>query len=233
VLVHCGASDAVAGIGFVVIAVCALEDTINRQSQYVITVANSVMEGIMLATGLLRAYLIGISSYERYVALCDPFNYETNRTVQNIGRFFVSCWVGCLAVITILQIVFFGGTEQCFVLSRDKVRPAAETLIAFFLYFIPTVVTMFCLGKVGLELRRMSQRAVQPARDDLVKTASKYVLFTSILFYFSYAITIVTVLIKHYSQLTFEQRQTGIHVLYIYLSLYGIFICLSTYTLFI
>ncbi|KAF6026014.1 hypothetical protein EB796_015673 [Bugula neritina] len=82
VLVHGGVSDVVAGIGFVVIAVCALEDTINRQSLHIISIANSVMEGILLATGLLRANLIGISSYERYVSLCDSFNYETHKVFK-------------------------------------------------------------------------------------------------------------------------------------------------------
>ncbi|KAF6033482.1 hypothetical protein EB796_008214 [Bugula neritina] len=82
---------------------------------------------------------------------------------------------------------------------------------------------MVCLSKVGLELRRMSRRAMQPARDDLVKTASKYVLFTSILFYSSYVTGNIAILIKQYSKLTEEQKEAGISVFYIYQSLYGIF----------
>jgi len=89
VLMNCGASDAVASTVFAFITTCALEDTINRQSQHVISIANSAMEVIILAASMLRTYLIGISSYERYISLCDPFNYETNKVVQNIGSFFV------------------------------------------------------------------------------------------------------------------------------------------------
>jgi len=224
VLMNCGASDAVASTVFAFITItCALEDTINRQSQHVISIANSAMAVIMLAASMLRTYVIGISSYERYISLCDPFNYETNKIVQNIGSFFAGCWVGCPVVMIILEIAFFKGTDQCFTSSGSGVQSAIETVIAFFLYFIPGVITIVCLFKVGLELRRMSRRAALPAGDDAVKTASEYVLFTSILFYFSYAIATIAILVKKYSNLTADQKEIGISVLNTYESLYNIF----------
>ncbi|KAF6027388.1 hypothetical protein EB796_014288 [Bugula neritina] len=221
---NCGASDAAASIVFAFISLtCDLEDVINGQSQRVISIANSAMASIIVAAALLRAYVIGISSYERYVSLCDPFNYETNKVVQNIGSFFASCWVGCPVVMTILEIAFFRGTDQCFTASGSGVQSAIKTVTVFFLYFIPGVITVVCLFNVGLELRRMSRRAALPAGDDAVKTASQYVLFTSILFYFSYAIATIAILVKKYSNLTTDQKEIGISVLNTYESLYNIF----------
>jgi len=69
----------------------------------------------------------------------------------------------------------------------------------------------------------MSRRAALPAGDDAVKTASQYVLFTSILFYFSYILATIVLLVSQDSKLTVEQKYIGIGIFYIYQSLYNIF----------
>jgi len=94
--------------------------------------------------------------------------------------------------------------------------------IQIILLGVPAVVTIVTLGKVGVELKRMSHRAIQTAEDEELKKAGKYVLLTSILFYLSFFPTIISIGARKLGELPEEKTKLIDLSAFIVQGLYGV-----------
>jgi len=73
-----------------------------------------------------------------------------------------------------------------------------------------------------VELKRMSRRAIQPAEDEELKKAGKYVLLTSILFYLSFFTTIISMGVRKLGELPEEKTKLNDLSAFIVQGLYGV-----------
>jgi len=169
----------------------------------------------------LRNSVLALASYERYVAICTPFKYVNNKVVQHLAVGYIFIWIVSFVISAIMKSVAFG--KYC-VDDLVLTFPTLSTLtiaVQIMLLSAPAVVTIVTLGKVGVELKQMSRRAVQPAEHEELKKAAKYVLLTSILFYLSFFLTLAGIGARKLAKLSDEKAKL-LHIsAFIFQGLYG------------
>ena len=135
-----------------------------------------------------RYYQLTIACLDRYYAVCKPFDYNTSRLINNIGKLSALSWIITIS-IPIVKVSLTAG-EACLgeFSVYDISIPAANSwfdILASIFVAVPSLVTTVLLIKVSRELKRMSQRGNMTSEDREVKSATKYVIGTCILFYCS------------------------------------------------
>jgi len=195
-LMSISSSDILASLMFILQVDCSLKHFILKQEEIF---SQGFLIGIMIPsimTMILRNSVLALASYERYVAICTPFKYATNKVVQHLAVGYIIIWVASLVISVIIN--FIDIIQYC-IYDLGLTQPKQSLLVSviqFPLFGVPAVITVVTLGKVGVELKRMSRRAIQPAEDEELKKAGKYVLLTSILFYLSFFPTLAGMVVR-------------------------------------
>jgi len=220
-LMNIGCSDIFASLMLNLQMDCPLKHFILDQQEDVLRM---FLLGIAIPTFisvLSRNSVLALASYKRYVAICTPFKYATNKFVQHLAVGYSVTWVASLVISVIIKSLYF--EHFCvndFGLTFSNQTPLA-TAVQLPLFGIPAVVTIVTLGKVGVELKRMSRRAVQPAEDEELKKAGNYVLLTSILFYLTFFPPIIAMIAKKLDKLSEDKTKLIDASAFIVQGLYG------------
>jgi len=192
-LMNIGSSDVFASLIFIVHMECSLKNLILKHDEELL---NYLLVGLAVPHVMsmsLRLSVLALANYELYVAICTPFKYEINKIVQRLAVGYVFIWIVSFVTSVIIKSFNFG--QLCITnlgLTYSNPSPLATAAQIPFL-IIPAVITIVTLSKVGVELKRMSRRAIQPAEDEELKKAGKYVLVTSILFYLTFFPPIIAI----------------------------------------
>jgi len=206
-LVNIGTSDIFASLMFILQVDCSLKLSILEHEE---EISKILLVGIAIPYMMsltLRNSVLALASYERYVAICTPFKYVTNKVVYHLAVGYIFIWVVSFVISAIMKSLAFGKYCVDDLVLTFPTLSTLTTAIQMIFLTIPAVVTIVTLGKVGVELKRMSRRAVQPAEDEELKKAGKYVLLTSILFYLSFFPTLAGIGARQLAKLPEEKAK--------------------------
>ena len=137
---------------------------------------------------MCRYYQLTLACLDRYYAVCKPFDYNTSRFINNIGKLSAISWI--ITILIPIVKVSLTADEAClgefntYTISMSTTNGWFD-IFASFVITIPSLVAAVLLIKVSLELKRMSQRGNMTSEDREVKSATKYVIGTCIMFYCS------------------------------------------------
>jgi len=185
-LMNIGSSDIFASVMLIVQMDCSLKHFALKQGPAGSKVFLLLVSIPTFISVTIRNSVLALASYERYVAICTPFRYATNKLVQHLAVGYTIIWSVSFVLSVIIKALYF--EQICvddFGLTLSNKSPIA-TAIKLPLFGVPAVITIGTLAKVGVELKQMSRRAAQPVEDEALMKAGKYVLLTSILFYLSF-----------------------------------------------
>lgn len=123
-----------------------------------------------------RYFLMGLACLERFYAVCKPHNYGDNIFVNNIGKCAVAVWLFCLAAMSSKHVVIVL-TEQCIEdIFGNFVLFSATTML---MTTLPIICIVALLIKQWLEIGNMADTAVTEKHYQELRTASKYVTYSS------------------------------------------------------
>ena len=137
-----------------------------------------------LITGLLRYTIVATASYDRYIAICKPFEYSANRLLANTTISLLTVYLTYLTVnapFTALQVC--GSFALKNPLVADRLRWGQLGIYSLLpSVSIPVIITTLCL--VVRELRKMKRQrdAYGPIPDLLVIKTTRVVLVTVVVF---------------------------------------------------
>ena len=139
------------------------------------------------STAQSRYLLLLLASLDRFYAVCKPFKYGTSTVVNNLGKaslvmFIVSVVIPVVKLLAMPESLCLSNETGPVLFNDSTKNKALLSVISFSLMLLPAVATAILLGNVGWELKKMKKRA-GGIEDQELKTASKYVVGTCIMFY--------------------------------------------------
>ena len=137
---------------------------------------------------MCRYYQLTLACLDRYYAVCKPFDYNTSRLINNIGKLSAISWIITIS-IQIAKVSFIAD-EACLGEFSTYITSISTTngwfgIFTTCLTTAPWLATFVLLIKVSRELKRMFQRGNMTSEDREVKSAANYVIGTCIMFYCS------------------------------------------------
>ena len=137
---------------------------------------------------MCRYFQLTLACFDRYYAVYKPFDYNTSRLINNIGKLSALSWI----ITTSIPIVKVSLTvdEAClgefstYEISISTPNGWFDIFTSCFIA-VPSLVTAVLLIKVSRELKRMSARGNMTSEDREVKSATRYVIGTCVMFYCS------------------------------------------------
>ncbi|KAF6030930.1 hypothetical protein EB796_010762 [Bugula neritina] len=185
ILIHIGVSDIVTSISYILTFNCEFTKFIFTRTE---DIARNIILGVTTFTislATIRSYILTLANYERYTAICSPFSYNTNKIVKHMEWCFIATWMIIPAIYTVLQVST--SHRPCLNdFGTVLLQPSIPRAIVIACLITPSIlVTATCLGKFGLELKKMNKRFSQPITDPYLRKAGTYVLVTSFMFYLS------------------------------------------------
>ena len=160
-------------------------------------IASGVILLAMDTTSLSRYFQLTLASLDRFYAVCRPFDYNDSKLLKNIGKLFLLSWI----VILSLGIAnIFVSSDMCFSKVGPFLGKQGDTnymqVVLVFAIVIPSVATAVLLGKAMNELRAMKKRRNMSEEDREVRSATKYIIVSCILFYSTVVLTFTFVVIN-------------------------------------
>ena len=150
-------------------------------------------------SSLCRYFQLTLASLDRYYAVCRPFEYSNSRLLNNVGKLSILGWA-VNSLPSILQVVATP-SAICFGPLGPFMKVTKYTV--FFLLWgalnmlLPSIATAIFLTKTIRELKRMQKRSTSMTDDDKeVRSATKYIIVTSVLFYSTVIPLVLLVLMK-------------------------------------
>ena len=148
-----------------------------------VVLCSLIIIGVESST-LSRYFQLTLASFDRYYALCRPFEYKNSRLLNNVGKVSFLAWtinvlLSILKVAISSSYIVFGDFGPF--VTEHKYSPyfaGAAALGAL----LPSIATAIFLMKSLRELRQMRNRSLTD-EDKEVKNATKYIIVTCILFY--------------------------------------------------
>ena len=137
---------------------------------------------------MCRYYQLTIACVDRYYAVCKPFDYNTSSLTNNAGKLSALSWIITI-IIPIVKVCLTVdkaclGEFSTYEVPTSTLARWIETVSSLFV-LIPSILTAVLLIKIARELKRMSQRSNMRSEDKELRSATKYVIGTSIMFYCS------------------------------------------------
>ena len=140
----------------------------------------------MQSSGLYRYLQITLASLDRYYAVCKPFDYANSKVINNIGKLSIVGWVVNISFITFK--VLYTAHEACigefgmYIISEQSTSRYLDMVHSVNMV-VQLMLTTILLGMVVRELNRMLQRGRMTREDKEVRSATKYIIGTAIMFY--------------------------------------------------
>jgi len=145
-----------------------------------------------------------VSSIEKYIGVCHPYRYGTHFFIKNIKSmtvvFFFLGFLNFFASNIMLPKLEFCWTPIAIQsVSREMGYSVVYMLYALALRAL-SFITSFFLVKVWKELKLMSQRNLP--EDELVISASKYIIWSYLLYQLHFSLVVVFLICQSFSLLT-------------------------------
>ena len=175
-----------------------------------------------------RYLLLLVASLDRFYAVCRPFKYSTSIVINNLGKtslvaFLVSLVMPVAKLFVMSESLCLSGESGPGFLNGSDLHKLLITVINILLIILLAVVTAILLENVGWEIKNMKRKAAG-TEDQEMKTTSKYILGTCIMFYSTvvphFLFMIVAVVLKE--QLNAKIFEPLVSIFWVLQSLYGI-----------
>ena len=151
------------------------------------------------SSSLCRYFQLTLASLDRYYAVCRPFEYTNSRLLDNVGKLSFLGWTVNILPSLIQALV---SPNTICLGSLGTFMRRNDYTIYFLLWgslntLLPSIATAIFLTKTIRELKRMQKRGWSMTDDDKeVKSATKYVIVTCILFYITVIPIVLLALIR-------------------------------------
>ena len=185
ILLNLTLADTVGAIFIAISCSCAVYELLISAKNGIVFVLITIGQQSSL---MCRYYQLTLACLDRYYAVCKPFDYNTSRLINNIGKLSALSWI----IPTIIPIVKVSLTVDKACLGEfSTYEISISTPNGWFDIFtscfiaVPSLVTAVLLIKVSRELKRMSARGNMTSEDREVKSATRYVIGTCVMFYCS------------------------------------------------
>ena len=185
ILLNLTLADTVGAIFIAISCSCAVYELLISAKNGIVFVLITIGQQSSL---MCRYYQLTLACLDRYYAVCKPFDYNTSRLINNIGKLSALSWI-ITTLIPVAKISLTAG-EAClgefstYEISISTPNGWLDIITSCFIA-IPSLVTAVLLIKVSRELKKMSARGNMTSEDREVKSATKYVIGTCIMFYCS------------------------------------------------
>lgn len=149
---------------------CWFRTTVTNQTGIFIAFFSALVD-----SSLMMPYLVlTAASFERYIAICKPYSYKTNKLVNNIGKLLLCSHVLTVGLCFARNLVFID--DLCIdSIKGPRMRSLKESSdVAIGMtctIFLSVVVLVFTLYKVLRELQLMKKRSMSEDERDISKAA--------------------------------------------------------------
>ncbi|XP_067943331.1 rhodopsin, GQ-coupled-like [Watersipora subatra] len=144
----------------------------------------ALIQEVGITVAQCRYNLLALASFDRYFAVCKPYQYSNSKVLNNIGKVLLSVWLINTALSVPLSI-----SPDVACLMSGKVRENSATakgvvtiLVMCINFLVSLLLTTLCLVAVFREVKRMKKRNLQ-ADDKILIKSSHYVIGTIAMFY--------------------------------------------------
>ncbi|KAF6034342.1 hypothetical protein EB796_007357 [Bugula neritina] len=222
IVVNIGISDIATGIVFTLYVSCDLNRLVVNLPRKEVLVYQVVINILGFATYFARNLILVTGSYERYVSICQPFNVQTNKVLNNLGVCLGTTWIASLIVMGVPLATntrkycfgVFGSMPMEFNTQTDVVFSSSIT--------ITLTICVVLLFKTWKELKRMQQRNAAGPDDLMVKRSAQYIMIICITFYLLYVPAFLSVILSLIEALPKGQANATRWISMFYQTVYGI-----------
>jgi len=200
ILVNISLSDILYSISDAVFFSCKLKEIVK---QLQMPTAHWVSKSLILAIGcgtFSRVLVFLVSSIEKYIGVCHPYRYGTHFFVKNIKSmtvvFYFLGFLNFFASNMLPKLEFCWTPIAIQIVSREMGYSVVYMLYALELLALSFITSVF-LVKVWKELKLMSQRNLP--EDELVISASKYIIWSYLLYQLHFSLVVVFLICQSFS----------------------------------
>ena len=135
-----------------------------------------------------RYFQLTLACFDRYYAVCKPYDYSNCRLANHFGKLSVFSWIINISIITFK--VAFTADEACldeysiFIISNSNSKSWVD-IFSSLVVVVSSVLITILLVKVSRELKRMSNKGSNISDDGEIRSATKYVIGICVMFYCS------------------------------------------------
>lgn len=223
ILMNLGVSDVLYSISSIAFYNCETREAILQLSRPTSYWMSKLALAAIGCAACLRFLAFFVSSFEKYIGVCKPYEYSTHFFIRNIKS--VSVLIYFLGLLSSFAHIMIPEIKFCWTpLATQMVPKTLEYNVVYISFGIQNIILSQIISamlvKVWKELKIMTQRNFP--EDKLIISASKYIIWCFIVYQVNLLFVIIILIchsVKFLSSSIIIDVETAVQIL---LSMYGV-----------